>query len=128
IKTHPHSPCPSSGHRKLILIFQSIVFCMICCFPAFAQEPINGSGKVSFQNAGLPGVSILVKGTTLGTSTDPEGNFTIEGIDPNATLIFSLLGFGQQEIPVDGKSTINVVMKEDEIGRASCRERVGQYV
>src|SRR5690606_30510055 len=110
-QTHP--PGPLSGPRKLMLKLQSIVLGVICCLPAFAQDQIDVTGNVSFQDAGLPGVSITVKGTTLGTSTDPEGNYLLEGVSPDAVLVFSLLGFGQQEIPVDGRTTIDVTMAED---------------
>ncbi|NKI33308.1 TonB-dependent receptor [Muricauda sp. DJ-13] len=60
----------------------------------------------------LGGANVLVKGTTNGTQTDFDGNFTIEA-DSNATLVFSYVGFASQEIAVGGRSTINVTMQED---------------
>lgn len=56
----------------------------------------------------LPGASIVEKGTINGTQTDFEGNFTLEVSNPDAVLLITYIGFETQEIPVDGKSTINV--------------------
>ncbi len=60
----------------------------------------------------LPGASIVVKGTTNGTQTDFDGNYTIEA-DSDATLVVSYIGYATQEIAVNGQSTINVTMAED---------------
>ncbi len=75
------------------------------------------SGKVT-DSAGtpLPGVSVVVKGTTNGTITDSNGNYTISGNTENAVLQFSFVGMKPQEIAVTGKTTINVKMEEDAIG------------
>ncbi|MEO9891308.1 TonB-dependent receptor [Aurantibacter sp.] len=62
--------------------------------------------------APLPGANVLVKGTTTGTQTDFDGNFTIEA-DSDATLIFSYIGFKAQEIAVNGNSTVNASLIED---------------
>jgi len=60
----------------------------------------------------LPGVSVVEKGTQNGTSTDFDGVYQVK-VSPNATLVFSYLGFKGQEINVTGKSSLNVVMTED---------------
>ncbi len=60
----------------------------------------------------LPGASVLVKGTTNGTQTDFDGNYTITA-SSDAVLVFSYIGFARQEIPINGQSTINVQMAED---------------
>ena len=64
------------------------------------------------QNEPLTGVSIKVKGVNAGTITDLDGNFQIKTA-PNAVLIISYIGFTPQEIPVNGKAVVNVVLKED---------------
>ena len=71
------------------------------------------SGTVS-DNMGtpLPGVNVVEKGTTNGTSTDFDGNFSIE-VSTNATLVFSSLGFTTKEMAVSGQSTINISLEED---------------
>ncbi|MGX7668024.1 SusC/RagA family TonB-linked outer membrane protein [Flavobacterium pedocola] len=78
----------------------------------FAQTGVV-SGKVTDQGGlGLPGVSIVVKGTTDGTQTDLDGNYSIS-VNQGATLVFSSIGLKTKEIAVNGK-TINVKL-EDEV-------------
>ena len=73
------------------------------------------SGKVTAGSDGspLPGVSILVKGTSTGTSTGADGNFSLNLTDNNSVLVVSFIGFATQEIPVGGKTVIDVVLLED---------------
>jgi len=72
------------------------------------------SGQVTAEEEGvLPGVNILVKGTTQGTVTDVDGNYRINVPDEDATLVFSAVGYVPQEIEVGNRSTINVVMPPD---------------
>ncbi|MGJ8738037.1 SusC/RagA family TonB-linked outer membrane protein [Zobellia laminariae] len=60
----------------------------------------------------LPGANVLVKGTTTGTQTDFDGNYSISATG-DATLVFSYIGFSTQEVPVNGQSTISVSLAED---------------
>jgi len=76
-----------------------------------AQSSITGT-VTDASGAPLPGANILVKGTTNGTQTDFDGNYTIAA-DSGATLVFSYLGFASQEIAVGDQSTINVSLAED---------------
>lgn len=71
------------------------------------------TGTVSDNEAPLPGVSVVVKGTTMGTATDFDGQYVLENVAPEAVLVFSYVGYITQEISVDGKSSINVTMAED---------------
>jgi len=81
------------------------------------QGHINIKGRVSDQfGAPLPGVSVVVKGTTNGNITDVDGNYTLPNVPPNATLQFSFVGMEPQEILVENKSTINVMLKEQTVG------------
>ncbi len=75
------------------------------------QNTISGT-VTDADGAPLPGASVLVKGTTNGTQTDFDGNYTINA-DSDDTLVFSYIGFGTQEIAINGQSTINVTMSED---------------
>lgn len=88
-----------------------------------AKSEINGqqqksvSGKITDSSGSpLPGVSVVVKGTTNGTISDANGNYSISNIPENATLQFSFVGMKAQEVVVGGKSTVNVKMEEDAIG------------
>lgn len=61
----------------------------------------------------LPGVNVLIKGTTVGTTTDAKGVFVLDVPDENSTLIFSFIGYVPQEVVVGGKSIVNVSMVPD---------------
>lgn len=58
----------------------------------------------------IPGVSIIVKGTTIGVTSDIDGNYSLEIPDNAETLIFSFIGMETQEIPINGQNSINVVL------------------
>ncbi|MGV8092522.1 MAG: TonB-dependent receptor [Mangrovibacterium sp.] len=81
------------------------------------QQPRTISGKVTDSSGSpLPGVTVVVKGTTQGTITATDGNYSFTSIPADAILVFSFVGMRTQEMPVAGKTNINVVMKEDAIG------------
>jgi TonB-linked SusC/RagA family outer membrane protein len=81
------------------------------------QQDRRITGKVTDSTGGsLPGVSIVVKGTTMGVITDNSGNYALSNITENATLQFSFVGMKNQEIIVGNKTTINVTLSEDAIG------------
>ncbi|WP_372946221.1 SusC/RagA family TonB-linked outer membrane protein, partial [Muriicola sp.] len=71
------------------------------------------SGTVSDANGPLPGASVVVQGTTNGTQTDFDGNYSLSNIGSNAVLVVSYIGYKTQQIAVNGRSTINVVLEED---------------
>lgn len=75
---------------------------------------ISLRGKVSDEKgAGLPGVSVVVKGTQRGTITDEQGEFSVEVADRNAILVFSFVGFLSQEQPIGNKTRIDVTLASD---------------
>jgi TonB-linked SusC/RagA family outer membrane protein len=75
---------------------------------------ITVAGKVSAAKGGaLPGVSVRVKGTSIGTTTDNNGNFSISVPDNNATLVFSYIGFNSKEVPLNGQQRLNVLLEEN---------------
>lgn len=82
-----------------------------------ANQPLKISGKVTdTSGAGLPGVSVVVKGTTSGTITDTNGNYLLSNIPENGTLQFSFVGMKGQEIEVEGRTTINITLAEETFG------------
>lgn len=84
------------------------VFCLLAINVAFAQN-ITVKGRVSDggDKSTIPSVSVIVKGTTIGTQTDASGAYSISA-PANATLVFQYLGYTPQEIPVNNRTTINV--------------------
>src|SRR5690554_5722171 len=83
---------------------------------AYAQQK-TVSGTVT-DDAGLPlpGVSIVVKGTTNGTITNVDGNYTLSNVPENAVLLFSFVGMTTREVAVENQTTISVVLKQQTIG------------
>lgn len=82
------------------------------------QQPrreINGAVKDA-NGIPLPGVSVVVKGTTTGTITENNGNFTLQILMDANTLLFSFVGMKPQEVEIAGRTTINVVLEEDIFG------------
>ena len=88
-----------------------------------AKRSRSVSGKVVDEKGeAIIGASIIVKGSSIGTSTDVDGNFTINNISDNALLVVSSIGYKKTEVPVTNENPIEIRLNE--IGRASCRERV----
>ncbi|NJB71824.1 iron complex outermembrane receptor protein [Saonia flava] len=96
---------------KITLLKSYLLIGAFLCFGLAKAQDVSGS--VSDANGPLPGASVLVKGTTNGTQTDFDGNYTISNVDSDATLVFSYIGFKTTEIAVNGQSTINVTLDED---------------
>ncbi|MDD4193370.1 MAG: carboxypeptidase-like regulatory domain-containing protein, partial [Mangrovibacterium sp.] len=86
-------------------------------FNRVMQQPRNLSGVVTDKTGqAIPGASIIIKGTTNGTITNVEGRYILSNVTGDAILQFSFVGMKTQEIPVAGKTGINVVMEEEAIG------------
>ncbi len=79
-----------------------------------AQQTVQVSGTVTDnQGQPLPGASVIINGTTTGTQTDFDGNFSLSNVPSNASLNISYIGFSTQQIAVNGQTIINVVLEED---------------
>ncbi len=77
------------------------------------QRTITGIVNDSQTNEGMPGVNVVVKGTTIGTMTGTDGRFSITAGDPNSILVFSFIGYTSQEVPLAGRSNISVSLVAD---------------
>ena len=98
-------------YQKSILV---ILFGMFCSVQANAQYAINGKVTDESQEV-LPGANIKVKGTSSGTATNREGVFQLNVMSLSDTLIISYLGFQTQEIPINGRTSINIIMSASSI-------------
>ncbi|PKV50163.1 TonB-linked SusC/RagA family outer membrane protein [Aquimarina sp. MAR_2010_214] len=96
-----------------LLIFLTFVLCLFSSV-TLAQNKKTVSGIVTGED-GMPlvGVNVIEKGTSNGTSTDFDGNYTVEVSDLSGILIFSSLGFEEKEISINGQSEIKVSLIED---------------
>ena len=94
--------------RSLFLLLLTFVW-----VSAVAQDR-SVSGKVTDSSGeGLPGVSVLVKGTSAGTVTDIEGNYKLSVSDDAAVLVYSFIGMRTEEVVVGSRSTIDLEMQDD---------------
>lgn len=87
------------------------LFCALLSYGMVQAQTV--SGTVSDANGPLPGANVLVKGTTNGTQTDFDGNYTLSNVPSNAVLVFSYIGFKTLEVSVAGQTTVNVTLEED---------------
>lgn len=99
-------------------IFLLILFIGIS-FPSFGQEAeeVEITGTVTDTNTGetIPGVNILLKGTTTGTSSNSEGIYSLEVTSLQDTLVFSFIGYQTQETPVNGRTEVNISLQPQAI-------------
>lgn len=95
--------------KNLLLLMLALLL------PAFmyGQEQTVSGTVLDTYNMGVPGASIVEKGTTNGTITDFDGNYTLTVSNKNATLVFSFIGYKTQEIPVAGKAKVDVILQEN---------------
>ena len=96
---------------KITLLKRLLLFGAFICFSAVSAQTV--SGTVTDSSGPLPGASVVVKGTTIGTQTDFDGNYTLDGVDGSATMLYSYIGYATQEVAVNGRSAINVTLLED---------------
>ena len=100
--------------QKLFNVFLVCLFCLTAPAVAFAQQAIKVTGKViDSTNEGVPGVNVSVKGGSLGTITDIDGNYKIDAPNSKSVLVFSFIGYEKQEVAVGNRTVINVTMKDD---------------
>ena len=97
----------SKKQKQFSVLF--LIFLMSFFFTTgYSQGSVITGRVTSSTGEGLPGVSVLVKGTKKGTSTDNNGNFSVNVANPDATLVISSSGFDRQEVALNGRSNISV--------------------
>lgn len=95
--------------RYLFILFSLFISAGI------AAQNIKVTGNVTdkFDSEPMIGASVSIKGTTTGTLTDIDGNYSLNNVPQNSTLVFSMVGYATQEIKVNNRTAINVVMEEN---------------
>lgn len=115
---------PNVNFRSALLPVKIVVLLLFCSLvvPAYAmaadypvtddQQQVRVTGTVTDAANGeaMPGVNIQVKGTSIGAITDIDGKYTISGVDPNATLVFSFIGYVLQETTLNGRTVIDLAL------------------
>lgn len=98
--------------RNLVLLFMAVLSCSLW---ATAQNRKVSGTVTSSDGKPIAGVTVVVEGTHIGTSTNAEGQYTLD-VRMGATLQFSFIGMQSQTIPINDRTTIDVVMQDDAIG------------
>ena len=98
--------------KKIAFLF--LIFILTGTLTVFSQTRLL-SGRVTSaeDNGPIPGVSVVVQGTTLGTVTDMDGNFSLQVPQDTRALMFSFVGFRTQEVAIEGRTKIDVVLEVD---------------
>ncbi|KAA9347062.1 SusC/RagA family TonB-linked outer membrane protein [Larkinella humicola] len=101
----------SSQARRMILFIG--IFGLACLANEAKSQSISGRITASETGEALPGVSVVIKGTTQGTTTDNAGKYTLKLPGANASLVVSFIGYLKQEIAVGGRSTLDIALEVD---------------
>ena len=90
-----------------------LCLCLLLAATTMFAQNLTVTGVVTEKATGYPaiGVSVLVKGTTNGTTTSMDGDYTLSNVPKNATLVFSYVGMTTQEVPVNGQTVVNVLTR-----------------
>ena len=96
------------SYTRIVLVFAMVLFISTV---SMAQNSVSGT-VVDKSGEGIPGVTVLEKGTTNGAVTDVNGAFTVN-VASDAVLVFSYIGYEPQEVEVGGQTTININLSED---------------
>jgi len=96
---------------KITLVKHFLLVGAFLCFGFAKAQTV--SGNITDGTGPLPGASVLVKGTTNGTQSDFDGNYSLDNVEDGSTLVFSYIGFKTVEVAVNGQTTINIVLEED---------------
>ncbi|PSR56118.1 hypothetical protein AHMF7605_22735 [Adhaeribacter arboris] len=98
---------------KKILLLSFLLFTMLLLQAKAQDRTITGKVTDGSNSQGLPGVTVLVKGTSTGTSTDTEGNYSLQVPTTGQTLVFSFIGYLTQERPIGSTTVLNVTLPVD---------------
>jgi len=94
--------------KKVTLLMALILFCSWQF--ALAQKTITGTVTDAKDGSSIPGASVVVKGTTTGTTTDPSGKFSIK-VNPEQTLQISFIGYASVEVAVGSQTAIEIKLE-----------------
>ena len=113
MKSGPNQNLILNFMKKTLLLF--IWTIAVLSPPLLLAQERSISGRVTSADDGapIPGVNIIIKGTTIGTVTDIDGNYKLSILQEGAVLVFTYIGMTPQEIEVGAQLVINIAMKQD---------------
>ncbi|RYG42020.1 MAG: SusC/RagA family TonB-linked outer membrane protein, partial [Chitinophagaceae bacterium] len=95
-------------------IYKKLLFILLLMpLAALAQGTLSGTILEKATNLPLPGVNVVVQGTTNGTTSDMDGKFQLRGLQNGNVLVFTYIGFAEQKVTYTGQANISVTMDED---------------
>lgn len=97
--------------KKILLFMNCVIFTLITSV-AFAQDR-TVSGRVTSTEGAMPGVNVVLKGTTIGTATDSDGRYSLSVPSSGGTLVFTFIGFETTEVEIGSRSNIDVELTSD---------------
>jgi TonB-linked SusC/RagA family outer membrane protein len=102
--------------RKILLTTEPVNVSSTLFRAGSLQQTVSGRITDSGSGEGMPGVNILIRGTTTGTISDMNGRYSIPVADLNATLVFSFIGYLSMEVPIGGRTNIDVALTSEMLG------------
>lgn len=90
-----------------------LLFLLMLPLSVLAQSTVTGTVSESATGLPIPGANVIVEGTNNGTTTDIDGNYTLNGVSAGNRIVFSFIGFANQVVEYTGQATINVSLEED---------------
>ena len=100
--------------RQACALTALLVFLVPSALVVHGQQ-VSGTVTESETGSGLPGANIVVKGTTIGTTTDIQGNYSLEVPSLQDTLLFTYVGYQREEVAIAGRTSVDVVMEPEAI-------------
>lgn len=97
--------------KRILLL--SLMFSLVIAFGAIAQRTVSGTVSSADDGSTVPGINVVLKGTTTGTTTDLDGNYRLSVPEEGGTLVFSFIGLATQEVQIGARSIIDVSMESD---------------
>jgi len=96
--------------KRILLLSYAFLFVL---GSAWAQRTVSGRVTSETDGSGIPGVNVVLKGTTTGTTSDLDGNYRLSVPEEGGTLVFSFIGLATQEVEIGARSVIDLAMSED---------------
>ncbi|WP_245964583.1 SusC/RagA family TonB-linked outer membrane protein [Rufibacter immobilis] len=112
---NPRSTISLLRKSEIMKVALLLFAALLVSVQVFAQGGVTVTGRVTDNTgAGVPGVTVMLKGTTTAAPTDVEGNYSISVPAPTGTLVYSFIGYVTQEVPINNRTSINVTLATDQ--------------
>ena len=99
--------------KKQLLVILGVALAFLCFEVRAQNRTVSGKLTSAEDGSGLPGVNVLVKGTTIGTVSDAEGKYTLSVPPEGSVLVFSFIGLRTQEVEIGDRSSVDVQLSQD---------------